>query len=148
MCSKLKQFAVIICSNNAKKQNDVFWLKNRLFVCWLFAFCSTICAHGFVILVNTVFNLENLRKKSDFVVMPTLVTAVNMDLVVNSVALTMLFKFGELLYRKICGICVLRKSRIVINHKKIHVLMLRLSQKFQRLIYEVNNNNTKSSSQS
>ena len=97
---KLKMFARNICRGNKKMQTRIHNLMNKLVVCWLFAFSSTVTVCVVGILFN---NLRSSQNTSDFIRGPLFFTVLNMDSVINSLALSMQFEFGQTIYGKLCS---------------------------------------------
>ena len=103
--SILKQFAIVVSKNKKSMQNHIFNLIHKLFICWLLAFCSSFFIYGFVSISNIIVNQANLRERTDYISVPLLLSVINLDSLINNMALSMQFEFGYKLYSKLCNKC-------------------------------------------
>ena len=124
--SKLKQFAILLdtaknggsnnnnnndntndkSSTTKRKMTGIMLLTNKLFVCWLFAFISTLFVNGLT-LVAYIMSIGTMSDYSItvYIITPLSYTFINFDTFINNIALAMQFEFGQTLYNKLCLKC-------------------------------------------
>ena len=102
---KFKEYAMLAADCHGKR-NRIHRMINRLFVCWMCAFTSTIICLIVYSLLTFVFGTGKIGQVSkEIIYFPLLWTMVNIDSFFNLIALILQFSFSTKIYFKLCLKC-------------------------------------------